>query len=102
MPETAERKIEDAKTTPAHLSVEGAEATKILNGRRQANAIVSDIDDRLAHDLRVSTRIARLEQPSAIVDLRGHRPQSGREAVDDRGGRIGLRSRPPSTATVFV
>ena len=86
----AERKIEDAETTLAHLSVKEAEATKILNGRTQANAVVSDIDDRLAHDLRVRTRIARLEQPSAIVDTLGQRPRSGREAAawDRAAGRL--------------
>lgn len=59
-PETAriaDHKIEDADAMLTHLSVREAETTKILNGRRQANAAVADIDDRLAHDLRVRTRM---------------------------------------------
>jgi hypothetical protein len=76
----AEREIEDAETTLAHLSLKETEAAKILNGRTQANAAVSEIDDRLAHDLRVRTRIARLEQPSVIVETLGHRPHRGKEA----------------------
>jgi conjugative relaxase-like TrwC/TraI family protein len=86
----AERRIEDAKTTLAHLSVKEAETTKILNGRTQATAVVSDIDDRLAHDLTVRTRIARLEQPSAIVETLGRRPRSLREAAtwDRAAGRV--------------
>ena len=78
---SAERKIEAAETTLAHLSVKEAETTKVLNGRTQANAAVSDIDDRFAHDLRVRTRIARLEQPAAIIDTLGQRPRSGMEAA---------------------
>jgi hypothetical protein len=86
----AERKIEVAETTLAHLSVKEAEATKILNGRMQVNSVVSGIDDRLAHDLRVRTRIARLEQPPAIVATLGQRPRSSREAVawDRAAGRL--------------
>ncbi len=77
----AERKIEEAESALAHLSAVEAETTKILSGRMQANAVVTDIDDRLAHDLRVRTRIARLEQPSSIVDMLGQRPRTSKEAA---------------------
>ena len=67
-----------------------AAATKLVNRRPQHAEQIADIDDRLAIDLHVRTRVARLEQPDAVTNTLGHRPTPGpaARAWDHAAGRL--------------
>jgi hypothetical protein len=79
----AERKLTD-------LAQRTAEAKELLRRRPELESRVAEIDGRLAHDRRVRTRIARLEQPSAIIDTLGPRPRGAKKAQawDQTAGRL--------------
>ncbi|MDO8363232.1 MAG: MobF family relaxase [Actinomycetota bacterium] len=81
-----------AKTTTRlrQLDVDQHDANELLRRRPNLEAKVAELDDRLDADLRRRTRIARLEQPSAIVDVVGARPSPGAtaRAWDHAAGRL--------------
>ena len=59
------------------LRQEVAQATAILRRRTDLESKINAIDERMDHDLRVRTRITRLEPPDAIVNVIGDRPAPG-------------------------
>ena len=67
-----------------------AQAKATLRHRPDVEAKIDEIDGRLDHDLRVRTRITRLEPPDAIVNTIGDRPAPGPAARqwDAAAGRL--------------
>ena len=55
-------------------------ATDLLGDRPAVESQIAEIDDQLADDLRVRTRVARVEQPEAVVAVLGERPLPGADA----------------------
>jgi conjugative relaxase-like TrwC/TraI family protein len=83
----AETTIRAAEEELTRLAGRASEVKTFLGRRTELESNVARIDERLAHDLRVRTRMARLEQPAAIVDTLGRRPRHAHEAhVWDRAG----------------
>jgi len=78
--QAAQLRIGRAETKLGDVAQQAAEATQILNARDQVNAVVAGVDERLAHDLKVRTRITRLDQPTGITDTLGPRPRPGKDA----------------------
>jgi len=72
------------------LAQRTTEAKELLRRRPELESRITEIDRRLAHDWRVRTRIARLEQPAAIVDTLGPRPRAAKKAHawDQAAGRV--------------
>ena len=66
------------------------QAQALISRRPSLETQVAEIDDRLDADLRRRTRIARLEQPTAIVAVLGERPAPGAAAHewDHAAGRL--------------
>ena len=62
------------------LAQRTSEAKELLRRRPELESHVTEIDERLARNQRVRTRIARLEQPAAIVDTLGPRPRGAKKA----------------------
>lgn len=62
------------------LDADRRDALELLRRRPSLEAKVSELDDRLDADLRRRTRIARLEQPTAIIEVLGDRPTPGAAA----------------------
>ena len=77
----------------------------MLARRPDIQAELDEIDQQLGDDLRIRTRVTRLEQPDNIVHAFGPRP-AGRDAIewDDTAGRLAqhhaafdrTRPRPPT------
>ena len=67
-----------------------AAASAVLDKRPQLDEQIATIDEKLAVDLRVRTRLARLEQPDAIIGTPGDRPVPGPAARvwDHAAGRL--------------
>ena len=67
-----------------------AAAVEVLRDRPRLDARVAQIDEQLAVDLRARTRVARLEEPRAIVGTLGRRPRSGAQgqAWDRAAGQL--------------
>ena len=88
--QAAQLRIDRAETKLEGVAQQAAGATKILNARKQLEVVVADVDERLAHDIKVRTRIARLDHPTAMTDTLGPRPRSsGRAAAwDVAAGRL--------------
>jgi len=88
--EETKSKIAEAEATLVRIEQGVTDAGDVLRGRREMEATVIDLDDRLDADIRMRTRIARLEQPSAIVEVLGDRPQPGpaAQAWDRAAGRL--------------
>jgi hypothetical protein len=86
----AEATIAAAESKLTDLAERAAEAKEFLRRRPELEAHVAEIDERLAHDRRVRTRIARLEQPPAIIDPLGPRPRGPKKAQawDKAAGRV--------------
>ena len=72
------------------LRQEEAQAKANLHQRRDFEAKINAIDELLDHDLRIRTRIARLERPDAIIKIIGDRPAPGAAARhwDTAAGRL--------------
>ncbi len=72
------------------LDVDLHDGMEVLHRRPTLEARVAELDDRLDADVRRRTRIARLEQPAAIVDVLGARPSPGATARqwDQAAGRL--------------
>jgi hypothetical protein len=63
-------------------------AIDLLDDRPAVESQIAEVDDRLADDLRVRTRVARVEQPEAVVAVLGERPLPGTHGCewDDAAG----------------
>lgn len=72
--------IASAENKLTNLAQRTAEAKARLHQRPDLESKVAEMDERLSNDLRVRTRIVRYEQPTAIVDTIGPRPQGASEA----------------------
>ena len=72
------------------LRQEEAQAKAILRRRPDLETKINAIDERLNHDLRIRTRITRLEPPDPIVNTIGDRPAPGPAARrwDAAAGRL--------------
>ncbi len=72
------------------LRQQEAQAKATLRRRPDIEAKINEIDARLDHDLRIRTRITRLEPPDAIVNTIGDRPAPGPAARqwDAAAGRL--------------
>ena len=72
------------------LRQEEAQAKANLRRRPDLETKIDALDERLKHDLRVRTRITRLESPDAIVNTIGDRPAPGPAAGqwDAAAGRL--------------
>jgi conjugative relaxase-like TrwC/TraI family protein len=86
----ADATIAAAEGKLTDLAQRTSEAKEFLRRRPELESRVTEIDERLAHDRRVRTRIARLEQPSAIIDTLGPRPRGAKKAQawDKAAGRV--------------
>ncbi len=76
----ADAAIASAENRLTNLAERTAGAKALLHQRSDLESKVTEMDERLSNDLRVRTRIVRLEQPTAIVDSIGPRPNSASEA----------------------
>ena len=72
------------------LRQEEARAKAHLHRRPDLETKIDALDERLDHDLRIRTRITRLEPPDAIVNTIGDRPAPGPAARqwDAAAGRL--------------
>jgi chromosome segregation ATPase len=86
----AEGAIEASESELARLAARGSEMKALVDRRPELDLRVAEIDGRLGHDLRVRTRIARLEPPTTITATLGPRPRDPREARqwDQAAGRL--------------
>jgi conjugative relaxase-like TrwC/TraI family protein len=86
----AESMIDAAEKGLTTLDGRASEAKTLLRRQPELESDLDDIDDRLTDDLRVRTRIARLEQPEAIVNTLGPRPRHAPDAQawDQAAGRL--------------
>ena len=86
----AQSAAEEATARLDELDVDHHDALELLRRRPSLDAKVSDLDARLDADLRRRTRIARLEQPTAIIEVLGDRPSPGApaRAWDQAAGRL--------------
>ena len=86
----ADATIAAAESKLTDLAQRTSEAKEFLRRRPELESHVTEIDERLAHDQRVRTRIARLEQPAAIIDTLGPRPRGAKKAQawDQAAGRV--------------
>ena len=66
------------------------QANEILRRRPEFESKIEAINERLDHDLRIRTRITRLERPGPIVKTLGDRPAPGPAARlwDTAAGRL--------------
>ncbi|HAM21429.1 MAG TPA: hypothetical protein DCQ04_04000, partial [Actinobacteria bacterium] len=87
---TANNELGVAVSTLERLRVAEAQAKANLHQRSDFETKIDAIDERLDHDLRVRTRITRLEPPDAIVNTIGDRPAPGPAARqwDAAAGRL--------------
>jgi len=74
---TAKCDLSSALNKLEHLRQEEAQANALVRRRPDFEAKINAIDERLNHDLRVRTRITRLQPPDAIVTAIGDRPTPG-------------------------
>lgn len=83
-------KIADAEGTLDRIDQRVVDAKDVLRGRHEKEATVADLDERLDADLRMRTRIARLEQPEAVIEVLGTRPPPGpaAQAWDRAAGQL--------------
>lgn len=82
--------VAEATSSLVQLDFDHHDALELLRRRPSLEARVSELDDRLDADLRRRTRIARLEQPTAIIEVLGDRPTPGAAAQvwDQAAGRL--------------
>ncbi len=87
---TADNELHVAASTLEHLRQQEAQAKATLRRLPDFKAKIDEIDARLDHDLRIRTRITRLEPPDAIVNTIGDRPAPGPTARqwDAAAGRL--------------
>ncbi len=82
--------LDTAAAALERLRQNEAHARENLRCRPEYESKIEAIDERLEHDLRIRTRITRLEQPDAIVNTLGDRPAPGPAAQqwDTAAGRL--------------
>jgi len=87
---TANSELGVAVSRLESLRREEAQANANLRRRPEFDTKIEAIDERLDHDLRIRTRITRLEIPDAIVNTIGDRPAPGPAARqwDAAAGRL--------------
>ena len=87
---TANGELSSAVNKLEYLRQEEAKAKASLLRGPDLETKINAIDERLVHDLRVRTRITRLEPPDAIVNTIGERPAPGPAARqwDAAAGRL--------------
>jgi hypothetical protein len=88
--EETKSKVANSEATLDRIHQGLADAADVLRGRPEMEATVTDLDERLGADLRMRTRIARLEQPDAVIEVLGTRPPAGpaAQAWDRAAGRL--------------
>ena len=86
----AENELSVAGSKLDGLRQEQVQAKADLRRRPDLETKIDEIDDRLDHDLRIRTRITRLEPPDTIVNTIGDRPAPGPAAPqwDTAAGRL--------------
>jgi len=87
---TADSELSVAVSKLERLRQEEAQAKADVRRRPDLETKIDAIDDRLDHDLRIRTRITRLEPPDAIANTIGERPAPGPAARqwDAAAGRL--------------
>jgi hypothetical protein len=75
--EDARNEANNAAQRIEQLRLSSTKAAEMLKRRPSLAAKVAAIDGRLSDDLRVRTRVARLDQPKAITRSLGDRPPPG-------------------------
>jgi conjugative relaxase-like TrwC/TraI family protein len=73
--DAADARIED-------LMARRSSAIELLADRPAVESQIAEIDEQLGDDLRVRTRVGRVQQPEAIVAVLGERPLPGADARD--------------------
>jgi hypothetical protein len=85
LPSRVEHALRDIDAAAANLDrlvpVE-ASATAVLHRRPELEATIGAIDEQLARDLHIRTRITKAERPAPVVDTLGERPAPGPAARD--------------------
>ena len=95
--EAADSELGIAVSKLDHLRQEEAQAKDALRRRPDFETRIDAIEERPDHDLRVRTKIARLEAPDVIVDTLGDRPAPGPAARQCEAPRAGsLNTKPLS------
>jgi hypothetical protein len=86
----AHHKVDQVSTDIGQLLVDFRAASLTLRRRPAIEHRIGEIDTRLADDLRVRTRVARIERPDEVVKVLGDRPAPGQEAHhwDRAAGRV--------------
>ena len=88
--EHALRDVNTATATLDRLDHIQTSATAVLNRHLELEATIRGIDEQMARDLRIRTRITKTERPTAIIDVLGERPAPGPAARnwDTTAGRL--------------
>jgi hypothetical protein len=88
--EEKQSKIANAEATLDCIDQRVADAADVPRGRQEKEATVTELDERLNVDLRRRGRIARLEQPEAVIEVLGTRRPLGpaAQAWDRAAGQL--------------
>ena len=88
--DNAEADLVAADDTLDRLNTGATETRLVLARRGDIETEIDDLDDQLASDLRIRTRVTRREHPEAIVAILGPRPGPGQDAHgwDSAAGRL--------------
>lgn len=86
----AQQKLTAANDTLADLDNAASASRAVLARRSDIEAEIGDLDDQIADDLRIRTRVTRREQPEAITAVLGSRPAIGQDGRqwDTAAGRL--------------
>ena len=76
----SEGKCDAADRTIENLMARHSSAIELLDDRPAVESQIAEIDDQLDDDLRVRTRVARVEQPEQVFAVLGQRPLPGADA----------------------
>jgi hypothetical protein len=93
LPGRVEHALRDVDAAAASLDRLGpveTSATVVLHRRPELEATIGGIDEQLARDLHIRTRITKAERPAPVVDTLGERPAPGPAARgwDSAAGRL--------------
>ena len=80
--QNARNEANNAEQRIEQIGLSSTQATELLKGRPSLASNAAAIDERLSNDARVRSRIARLEQPTAITGALGDRPPPGPASRD--------------------
>ena len=86
----AQQKLTAANDTLADLDAATTASWAVLARRSDIEGEIGDLDDRIDHDLRIRTRVARREQPESIIAVLGPRAAIGQDtrSWDTAAGRL--------------